>query len=100
MNPRHTSWIRGCGRYSAMRRTTSAAVTSALSDSPLGSMVPADSVGFAVVALYLGMEMLTHLDGNLAPATELFDQAIQLTTLLGAIGLARGSETAKGEVRT
>jgi len=76
------------------------AVTSALSDSPLGSMVPADSVGFAVVALYLGMEMLTHLDGNLAPATELFDQAIQLTTLLGAIGLARGSETAKGEVRT
>ena len=62
------------------------AVSGVLSDSPLGSLVPAESVGFAVVALYLGMEMLTHLDGDRAPATALFDQALQLATLLASLG--------------
>jgi hypothetical protein len=61
------------------------AIGGVLADSPLGSMVPAESVGFAIVALYLGMEMLTHLDGDRAPATALFDQAMRLTTLLGAM---------------
>jgi AcrR family transcriptional regulator len=61
------------------------AVTGALADSPLARLVPADSVGFAVVALYLGMEMLTHLDGDRAPATELFERALGLFTLLGAV---------------
>ncbi len=61
------------------------AVTGALVDSPLATLVPVDSVGFAVVALYLGMEMLTHLDGDRAPATELFDRAVGLFTLLGAV---------------
>src|SRR5664280_2663095 len=31
------------------------AVTGVLADSPLGAVLPADTVGFAVVALYLGM---------------------------------------------
>lgn len=62
------------------------AIAGALADSPLSSMVPAESVGFAVVALYLGMEMLTQLDGDRAPATALFDQAMRLTTLLGVMG--------------
>jgi len=62
------------------------AVAGVLADSPLGSLVPAESVGFAVVALYLGMEMLTHLDGDRAPATALFDQALQLATLLASLG--------------
>jgi len=65
------------------------AIAGALADSPLSSMVPAESVGFAVVALYLGMEMLTQLDGDRAPATALFDQAMRLTTLLGVMGGVR-----------
>ncbi len=65
------------------------AVSGVLADSPLNSMVPADSVGFAIVALYLGMEMLTQLDGDRAPATALFDHAMRLTALLGAVGGAR-----------
>lgn len=59
------------------------AVSRTLEGSALGSMVPAESVGFAVVALYLGMEMLTHLDGDRAPATALFDQGLQFASLLG-----------------
>ena len=62
------------------------AVSGVLADSPLGSLVPAESVGFAVVALYLGMEMLTQLDGNPAPAAALFDQALHLATFLGGLG--------------
>ena len=60
------------------------AVAGVLGDSPVGASVPAETMGFAVVALYLGMEMLTHLDGDRAPATALFDRALQLVGLLGA----------------
>ena len=59
------------------------AVGSVLADSPLGSLLPAETVGFAVVALYLGMEMLTHLDGDRAPAIGLFDHLLQLAALVG-----------------
>jgi len=62
------------------------AITGVLADSPLSSIMPADELGFAVVALYLGMEMLTQLAGDRAPATALFDRAMSLTTLLGALG--------------
>ncbi len=71
------------------------AVGGVLEDSPLGSLVPPESVGFAVVALYLGMEMLTHLDGNRAPATALFDQALQLANLLGGVGASRSVEVSR-----
>ena len=69
------------------------AVAGVLAGSPLSSLVPAESVGFAVVALYLGMEMLTHLDGDRAPASALFDQALQLVTLLGGLGGRAGTAT-------
>jgi AcrR family transcriptional regulator len=62
------------------------AIAGVLADSPLSSIVPADDLGFAIVALYLGMEMLTQLDGNRAPATALFDRAMSLATLLGTLG--------------
>ena len=76
------------------------AVVGVLAESPLGSLVPAESVGFAVVALYLGMEMLTHLDGDRAPATALFDTALQLATLLGGLGSAGGARTPRDGART
>ena len=66
------------------------AVAGVLGDSPVGALVPAETVGFAVVALYLGMEMLTHLDGDRAPAAALFDQALQLAGILGGLGGAGG----------
>jgi len=62
------------------------AIAGALADSPLRTIVPADDLGFAVVALYLGMEMLTQLDGNQEPATALFGRAMSLAPLLGALG--------------
>ena len=67
------------------------AVAGVLGDSPVGALVPAETMGFAVVALYLGMEMLTHLDGDRTPATALFDHALQLAGLLGGVVGARGT---------
>lgn len=62
------------------------AIAGAMAGSPLNALVPAESVGFAVVALYLGIEMLTHLDGDRAPATELFEHALQFAELFGGPG--------------
>lgn len=60
------------------------AIGHALGTSPLGSLVPAGEVAYGVVALYLGLEMLSHLDGDRGNALALFERATQLTTLLGS----------------
>ena len=60
---------------------TKAAVTRALGDTGLST----DSVANAIVALYLGLELLAHLDGNRKPAAALFEQAAALAPLLGAL---------------
>ena len=75
------------------------AIDESLGDSPIGSVVPSGDVAFGVVALYLGMEMLTHLDGDRAPALALFDHAKGLATLLAALGGAgegAGAEAGPG----
>jgi AcrR family transcriptional regulator len=70
------------------------AIAGVLADSPMTTLLPLESVGFAVVALYLGMEMLTQLDGNRAPATALFDQALRMANLLGGLGVPAPVTTA------
>jgi AcrR family transcriptional regulator len=56
-------------------------IDGALVDSPLGSVLPSRDVAYGVVALYLGLEMLSHLDGDRAPALALFAHASQLAAL-------------------
>lgn len=58
------------------------AITTALGDSPVASFVPAADVAYSIVALYLGLEMLTQLDGNRAPAAALFGHAGHLAAVL------------------
>jgi hypothetical protein len=48
-------------------------------------LLPANEVALVIVALYLGLEMLTHLDGNREPALQVFAHAQQLVPLLGAL---------------
>jgi AcrR family transcriptional regulator len=52
-----------------------------LTDSPLGSVLPSRDVAYGIVALYLGLEMLSHLDGDRAPALALFAHATRLANL-------------------
>jgi AcrR family transcriptional regulator len=60
------------------------AVTSTLGP-PLDAVLPAGDVAYGIVALYLGLEMLTHLDGDTAKALALFAHARNLAGLLGAV---------------
>jgi AcrR family transcriptional regulator len=60
------------------------AVSSALGP-PLGSVLPPGDGAYAIVALYLGLEMLTHLDGDRSRALGLFAHAKNLAALLEAV---------------
>jgi AcrR family transcriptional regulator len=62
-----------------------AALKSALGTSPLAGVVDPDEIAHAVVALYLGLELLSHLDGDRGPALALFERARQLAPLAGLI---------------
>jgi len=57
----------------------------ALRGSPLADLLPTRDIAFAVVALYLGIEFLAHLDGDRSAAESLFATAKRLSGLLGAI---------------
>ncbi len=50
------------------------------------SVLPPGDVAYAIVALYLGLEMLTHLDGDRTRALGLFAHARSLAGLLEARG--------------
>ena len=64
---------------------TEQAVKRVTADSPLAGLVPARNAAFGIVALYLGLELLTHLDGDRRPAEALFESADGLGQLLGSL---------------
>jgi len=71
-------------------------IEAGLAATPIASLVPVDTAAYAVVALYLGMEMLSHLDGDRAPALELFDHAARFAALFaGAPAAAPNSQEAR-----
>lgn len=69
------------------------ALESSSGASPLASMLPSKDVAYGLVALYLGLEMLAHLEGDPAPALSLFAHAKQLAGLLEKLGQADPKET-------
>lgn len=73
-------------RIAPWREFAQRAIESGLSGSPLGSLLPLGELSHAAAALYLGLEMLSHLDGDRARATALFDHAGQLAALFQAFG--------------
>ena len=60
--------------------------------SPLAAGGGADEIAHAMVALYLGLELLSHLDGDSAPALALFQRARRLAPLLDMAGLWSGKD--------
>ncbi len=61
------------------------AISTTVGGSPLDAVMSAGDVAYGIVALYLGLEMLTHLDGDRARALGLFAHAKTLATLLEAL---------------
>jgi len=57
-------------------------------ESPLGHLVPAEDAAYAIVAQFLGLEMLTHLDGSTVRAERLFELA---ASFAGVLALGVGS---------
>jgi AcrR family transcriptional regulator len=64
-----------------------------LAGSVFESMVPPRDVAFAIIALYLGIDMLSHLEGNRARAESLLDLSVRLSPLIGVL---LPSQRAKG----
>ncbi len=68
-------------------RFTQEAVERVVEGSPLQQLVPAKSLAFAIVSLYLGMELLTNLDGDRSQAEDLFETGARFSSLLqGLLG--------------
>jgi AcrR family transcriptional regulator len=55
--------------------------------SPLGSMAPPEDVAYAIVALFLGLEMLSHLEDDTARAERLFQLADRLAAIVASLGI-------------
>jgi AcrR family transcriptional regulator len=71
------------------------ALTSLLGPSPLGGALDSGELAHGVVALYLGLELLSHLDGDRAPALALFERARWLSAVAEAVaGTGRGVASA------
>ncbi len=56
-----------------------------LAGSPFAPVLPADDLAFAIVALYLGADMLSHLQREHANAETLLDLGERYAPLLGAL---------------
>jgi AcrR family transcriptional regulator len=56
-----------------------------LAGSLFESLVPPRDVAFAIIALYLGMDMLGHLEGDHARAESLLDLGVRYAPLAGAL---------------
>jgi len=72
---------------------TEEALGRVLAGSALEPLVPTADVAFAVVALYLGVELLAHLNGQLARAERLIDTGSRVSSLLaGMLPTSPGGE--------
>jgi AcrR family transcriptional regulator len=63
-----------------------------LAGSLLAAIVPARDVAFAIIALYLGIDMLSHLEGDHARAESLLDLGVRYAPLVAAVIPARPAE--------
>ncbi len=60
-------------------------VTRVLGDSLFATLLPARDIAYAIVAFYLGLEQLSHLNGATNRATPLFNAATQLVPLIAPL---------------
>jgi hypothetical protein len=68
------------------------ALAVAFADSPLRTIIPTAEVAHAIVALYLGLEMLASLDGDRTRAAALFRQLALLGSGIEGLGLLNRKE--------
>jgi len=64
---------------------TEDAVRNVLERTAVSSLVPARTVAYAIVALYLGVDLLSHLEKDDTRAEALFEAATRLGALFGSL---------------
>jgi AcrR family transcriptional regulator len=84
-------------RIAPWRQFAADALGGVLFDTPLAAVVEPDVAAHAVVALYLGLEMLAHLDGDRTGALALFSLARQLAVLAQAFSGSHEGEPERKE---
>jgi AcrR family transcriptional regulator len=84
-------------RIAPWRQFAADALGGVLSGTPLAAVVEPDVAAHAVVALYLGLEMLAHLDGDRTGALALFSRARQLAVLAQALSGSHEGEPERKE---
>jgi len=72
-------------RIRPWREFAQSTIEGSLRNSPLHGVLPAPDIAYAVVALYLGLEMLSHLEGDPDPALALFVHAKRIAGLFDAM---------------
>jgi hypothetical protein len=55
--------------------------------SPLAALVPPGDAAYAIVAIFLGLELLSHLEGDTARTERLFELANRLAAMVTDLGL-------------
>jgi AcrR family transcriptional regulator len=80
-------------RIAPWQEFTVAALHGILGTTPLGSVVEPGEAAHAVMALYLGLEMLAHLDGDRTKAIALFARARELAVFLQMLQPSSEEET-------
>jgi AcrR family transcriptional regulator len=79
-------------RIAPWKEFAQTAIEGTFGDSPVASLVPAEDLAYGVVALYLGLEMLSHLGGDRGPALELFAHAERFADLFETMTGSRPKE--------
>ena len=78
-------------RIAPWRSFAADAVGGTLAGTPFAALVEPEVAAHAIVALYLGLEMLAHLDGDRSAALDLFEGARRLAVLAEGMGAGVGS---------
>lgn len=65
---------------------TEEAVAKAMGSMGIAELVPPRTVAYAIIALYLGVDLLSHLEKDHARAEAMFDSAQKLAGVLSMIG--------------
>ncbi|MHB8296787.1 MAG: TetR/AcrR family transcriptional regulator [Acidimicrobiales bacterium] len=74
-------------RIAPWQRLAQRIIDATLGDSAVGSVLPSGELAHGIVALYLGLDLLTHLGEDRAPALALFDHAKKLAALVEVLGV-------------
>ena len=74
-------------RISPWKQFAEQIINSTLSGTALGELIPSGDLAHGAVALYLGLELLSHLEENREASQSLFDHAKRLTVITEAFGV-------------